>query len=118
MKSNIEREACLICSFRIGMDMFDHFIFPQERDQVELQNEQGETVLEFSNDLIVRNKDGIVGNITREGDEWVYYENPLRTRVVCPSGMSLLTFEREISKRYLMAQRQSEMVESEGGLTD
>lgn len=109
-----ERPSCQVALFRIGDDFFQHRIFHTERDQVELINEQGETILEFSNDLIVRNKDGVIGHITREGESWVYYEKPIQTRVECPAGMSLLNFEAEISKRYIKAN----LVESEGGLCD
>ncbi len=114
-----ERNPCYISSFRIGFDIYEHQIFPQERDQVELVSEKGETLLEFTNDLFVKDKSGTIGYITREGESWVYYERPLQTRVA-PSrpDKGLLGFEVEISKRYLMANRYATVTESEGGLCD
>jgi hypothetical protein len=109
-----ERPSCRTAVFRIGDNFYQHRIFHTERDQVELIDSEGETILEFSSDLIVKAKTGVIGTIHREGNTWVYHERPLQTRVVCPEGMDLLHFEAEISKRYILAN----MVESEGGLTD
>lgn len=129
------REPVQVASFRLGEDFFQHQIFPQKRDQVELIDSKGETLLEFFNDLIlcdvkgeppefsngliVRDAKGVVGRIVMEGldRQWVFYERPLQTRVMCSKGMSLIAFEVEISKRYLLAQ-QAALVDSEGGHCD
>jgi hypothetical protein len=112
MSETIERNGVYVMGFSTGKGVdrkfWEHQIFPQERDQVELIDEKGETILEFTNNLIVKDKDGVVGNIhmeqqTAEHSQWVYYENPLRTRVTFPKEMSLLLIEREISKRYIAA---------------
>lgn len=112
-----ERPSARVACFRIGDDFYQHRIFHTERDQVELIDREGETLLEFSSDLIVKDAAGVIGYLGREGETWVFYERPLQTRVVCPAGMDLLFFEAEISKRWLAA-RQLALVDSEGGHCD
>jgi hypothetical protein len=54
-----------------------------------------------SANVIVKNENGRVGEIRLEGDDprWVYYENPLRTRLIY--GVDLLLAEVEVSIRYI-----------------
>jgi hypothetical protein len=51
--------------------------------------------------VIVRDENGRVGDIHQEGADshWVYYENPLRTRLIY--GVDLPLAEVEVSIRYI-----------------
>lgn len=95
-----ERNPVHLSTFQVGDGTFHHYLFPQERDQVELVDEKGETILEFSADLVVWDKNAMIGRITREGDTWVYYERPIQTRTAFEE-MSLLKVEQMISTQYL-----------------
>ena len=106
---NTDRAPFQVAAFMLGGQSYRHLIYSQERDQVELTDERGTILLEFSSSLSVVSQDGKVGDIHlqthHEEQAWVYYENPLRTRIVFPtSRYNLFEVEVEISKRFLSNQ--------------
>lgn len=106
---NTDREPFQVAAFMMGSQIYTLLIYPRERDQVELTDERGTILLEFSSSLSVVSEDGKVGDIRsethHEEQAWVYYENPLRTRIFFPiSRYNLFEVEVEVSKRYLANQ--------------
>lgn len=77
-------------------------------DVVTIHDVDENTILEIDRGARVTDANGAVGDFrieTIEGvDHWVYYENPLRTRIVCgpaAPGDSLLRAEVQMAIRYI-----------------
>jgi len=100
------RKGKIVRSFRFGEAFFHHINFPSA-DSIELCDEYGETVLSFDSGTVIRDGNGVVGQVSLEtidgAERWVLYENPLRTRTILNSPQ-LIDAEVEISKRYLSRQ--------------
>lgn len=91
--------------FKVGERTFEHVIFSDEDDRVELRDyETEETLLIYTADCEILGPNGQIGRFTIEGDNWVSYTRPLQTRVVHRSTDGcggLLDAEVDYSRAYV-----------------
>jgi len=88
--------------FYVGDKCFRH-VMSSYHDQVELRDEDDETLLTYSDNTKVFDQNGRRGSFNIEHLEgqlhWVYYEMQVDTRIVL--GPDLPSAELEISRRYI-----------------
>lgn len=101
-----DKMSATIKVFQVGDKRFTH-VMSSYHDSVELRDEEGETLLTYSENAKVINHEGLIGHFSVEYldglPRWIYYEIALQTPSVF--GPDLLTAEVEVSKRYI-SQRQ------------
>lgn len=93
-------------TFSIGERLFQHHIYLEDDDRVELVDvESGETLLIYTANCEIVSPEGKIGDFVTEGGYWVSYTDPLRTRRVHrPDSVaydSLLLSEVDYSRKFI-----------------
>ena len=110
----------IVRTVRVGHSHLAHVLFPTEDDRIEVQDEQGKPLLIYDANCNILAPEGRIGSFCVEGDHWVSYHGPVRTRRVHRRMVEvdgLIDSEVEFTKMYL-AERNLPLVESEGGHCD
>ena len=92
--------ASPVGSFLLGNCLYSHSIFCADDDRVELQDNKGNTLMTYTANCAVLDKDGEeVGRWNMDNNRWVYYNFSDKQEITFK--YDLLEAEMEVSKMFL-----------------